>query len=179
MRTSDRSPFSRRDVGGGGVGLAAAAAATAPAFAQNSATSPANLASASRGGGQQDPNDKYPRPPFPRQSQPGPGLASRMDPRPDHGETSYRGSRRLAGRRALVTGGDSGMGRAAAIAFGREGAAVAISHLPEEQPDAQEVFDLIKQAGQQCLSIPGDIRDESFCKHLVDEAVRGLGGLDI
>ena len=179
MRTSDRYPFSRRDVVGGGVGLAAAAAATAPTFAQNSATAPTNLDSASRGAGLQDPNDKYPRPPFPRQSQPWPGLASRMDPRPDHGETSYRGSRRLAGRKALVTGGDSGMGRAAAIAFGREGAEVAISHLPEEQPDAQEVLDLIKQAGQQCLSIPGDIRDESFCKRLVDEAVRGLGGLDI
>jgi NAD(P)-dependent dehydrogenase (short-subunit alcohol dehydrogenase family) len=127
----------------------------------------------------QDPTEKYPKPPFPRQSQPWPGLASRMVPRPDHGETSYRGSGRLAGRKALVTAGDSGMGRAAAIAFAREGAQVAINHLPEEQPNAQEVIDLIKAAGQNGLSIPGDIRDEAFCKRLVDETVRGLGGLDI
>jgi NAD(P)-dependent dehydrogenase (short-subunit alcohol dehydrogenase family) len=102
-----------------------------------------------------------------------------MDPRPDHGETSYRGSGRLAGRKALVTGGDSGMGRAAAIAFAREGADVAINHLPEEEPDAREVMDLMKAEGRKALSIPGDIRDEAFCKRLVDEAVRGLGGLDI
>ena len=102
-----------------------------------------------------------------------------MDPQPDHGETSYRGSGRLAGRKALVTGGDSGMGRAAAIAFAREGADVAINHLPEEEPDAREVIDLIKAEERLGLSIPGDIRDEAFCKHLVDETVRGLGGLDI
>jgi NAD(P)-dependent dehydrogenase (short-subunit alcohol dehydrogenase family) len=126
-----------------------------------------------------DPREKHPKPPFARQSQPFPGLAQRMDPRPDHGEESYRGSGRLAGRKALITGGDSGMGRGAAIAFAREGADVAINHLPEEDPDAREVVDLIKRAGRIGVSIPGDIRDEAFCKRLVDDAVEGLGGLDI
>lgn len=92
----------------------------------------------------QDPTTKYPRPPFKRQPQPWPGLASKMDPRPDHGEKSYKGSGRLAGRKALITGGDSGMGRAAAIAYAREGADVAINYLPAEESDAQEVIALIK-----------------------------------
>jgi NAD(P)-dependent dehydrogenase (short-subunit alcohol dehydrogenase family) len=102
-----------------------------------------------------------------------------MDPKPDHGEQSYRGSGRLAGRRALITGGDSGMGRAAAIAYAREGADVAINYFPTEEIDAQEVIALIKDAGQKGLPIPGDLRDEAFCRRLVDEAVVGLGGLDI
>ena len=96
----------------------------------------------------QNPVDRYPKPPYKRQSQPWPGLASKMDPRPDHGETSYRGSGRLAGRRALITGGDSGMGRAAAIAYAREGADVAINYLPSEEPDAKEVLELIKAEGR-------------------------------
>jgi NAD(P)-dependent dehydrogenase (short-subunit alcohol dehydrogenase family) len=129
--------------------------------------------------GMQDPREKYPKPPFPSQSQPWPGLAGRMDPRPDHGETSYRGSGRLKGRKALITGGDSGMGRAAAIAYAREGADVAINYLPDEEPDAREVRDLIRAAGVRAAPIPGDLRDESFCRNLVDEAVRQLGGLDI
>ncbi|UFH57403.1 SDR family oxidoreductase [Spirosoma sp. KNUC1025] len=111
--------------------------------------------------------------------QPWPGLASKMIPRPDHGETSYKGSGRLQGRKALITGGDSGMGRAAAIAYAREGADVAINYLPAEEPDAKEVIDLIKKEGRKAIAIPGDIRDEAFCKRLVDEAVKGLGGLDI
>ena len=127
----------------------------------------------------QDPRGKYPRPPYKRQTQQWPGLASRMDPKPDHGETSYRGSGRLAGRKALITGGDSGMGRAAAIAYAREGADVAINYLPYEESDAQEVIALIRQAGRTGIAIPGDLRDEQFCQHLVAEAVRGLGGLDI
>jgi NAD(P)-dependent dehydrogenase (short-subunit alcohol dehydrogenase family) len=127
----------------------------------------------------QDPTKKYPNPPFPSQSQPWPGLASQMSPRPDHGETSYRGSGRLAGRKALITGGDSGMGRAAAIAFAREGADVAINYLPAEQPDAAEVLALITAERRRGVGIPGDLRDEAFCQHLVDEAVRRLGGLDI
>src|SRR6476646_1352712 len=127
----------------------------------------------------EDPRDKYPKPPFKEQSQEWPGLASKMDPRPDHGEQSYRGSGRLAGRKALVTGGDSGIGRAAAIAFAREGADVAIGYLPAEESDAKEVIELIRSAGRKALALPGDIRDESFCKKLVDDAVAGLGGLDI
>ncbi len=129
--------------------------------------------------GLQNPLTKYPRPPFKAQSQPWPGLASKMDPRPDHGEASYVGSGRLQGRKALITGGDSGMGRAAAIAFAREGADVAINYLPAEEPDAQEVVALIKAAGRKAVAIPGDLRDETFCRRLVEEAVRGLGGLDI
>ena len=126
-----------------------------------------------------DPTTKYPGPPYPEQSQPWPGLVSKMTPLPDHGETSYRGSGRLAGRKALITGGDSGMGRAAAIAYAREGADVAISYHPDEESDAQDVIALIKDAGRLGLAIPGDIRSEEFCKQLVDRAVQGLSGLDI
>lgn len=102
-----------------------------------------------------------------------------MTPRPDHGEKSYQGSRRLVGRKALITGGDSGIGRAAAIAYAREGADVAINYLPVEEPDAREVVQLIRAAGCKAVTIPGDIRDENFCKQLVATAVRELGGLDI
>src|SRR5271154_849265 len=126
-----------------------------------------------------DPRSKYPRPPFPEQTQPWPGLASEMNPKPDHGETSYRGSGRLAGRKALITGGDSGMGRAAAIAFAREGVDVAINYLPAEEPDAQEVMQLVCGAGRKGITLPGDIRDETFCNKLVSDAVNQLGGLDI
>ena len=126
-----------------------------------------------------DPTTKYPKPPFKGQTQPWPGLVSQMDPRPDHGETSYKGSGRLAGRKALITGGDSGMGRAAAIAYAREGADVAINYLPAEEADAKEVIALIKKEGRKGIAIPGDLRDEAFCKQLVAEAVRQLGGLDI
>src|SRR4051794_34166851 len=127
----------------------------------------------------QNPASKYPQPPFRKQSQPWPGLASEMDPRPDHGETSYRGTGRLAGRRALITGGDSGMGRAAAIAYAREGADVAINYYPSEEPDAREVIALISEAGRKGVPIPGDLRDENFCKQMVARAVEELGGLDI
>ncbi|MDA9433913.1 SDR family oxidoreductase [Bradyrhizobium sp. CCBAU 51627] len=126
-----------------------------------------------------DPVARHPKPPFKKQSQPWPGLAGKMEPRPDHGETSYEGSGRLAGRKALITGGDSGMGRAAAIAYAREGADVAINYLPAEEPDAQEVIALIKKEGRTGLPIPGDLKDEAFCKKLVEQAVQGLGGLDI
>jgi NAD(P)-dependent dehydrogenase (short-subunit alcohol dehydrogenase family) len=129
--------------------------------------------------GLEDPRHKYPKPPFKGQSQPWPGLAGKMEPKPDHGETSYKGSGRLQGRKALITGGDSGMGRAAAIAYAREGADVAINYFPTEEPDAKEVIDLIKAEGRKAIAIPGDLTDESFCKRLVDEAVKGLGGLDI
>lgn len=126
-----------------------------------------------------DPLTRYPKPPFKKQSQPWPGLAGKMEPVPDHGESSYRGSGRLAGRKALITGGDSGMGRAAAIAYAREGADVAINYLPAEEPDAQEVIALIKKEGRTGLAIPGDLKDEQFCRKLVEQAVQGLGGLDI
>ena len=127
----------------------------------------------------EDPRSKYPKPPFKGQSQPWPGLAGKMDPRPDHGEKSYKGSGRLAGRKALITGGDSGMGRGAAIAYAREGADVAINFFPTEQPDADEVIALIKEAGRKGVGIPGDLRSEEFCQKLVADAVSALGGLDI
>ena len=129
--------------------------------------------------GLNDPTKKYPKPPFERQFQPFPGLAHKMNPVPDHGEESYVGSGRLKGRKALITGGDSGIGRAAAIAYAREGADVVINYLPEEQSDADQVLALIEKAGTKGFGISGDIREESFCKKLVEEAAEKLRGLDI
>ena len=102
-----------------------------------------------------------------------------MKPRPDHGETSYKGSGRLAGRKALITGGDSGIGRAVAIAFSREGADIVINYLPEEEQDAQEVVELIRAEDGKVVAIPGDIREEAFCQKLVKQAAEELGGLDL
>lgn len=127
----------------------------------------------------QDPRKQYPKPPFPKQPQPAPGLADRMEPKPDHGETSYKGSGKLLGRKALITGGDSGIGRATAIAYAREGADVAISYLPSEERDAAEVIALIEAEGRKAVDLPGDVTDEAWCIDLVDKAVAGLGGLDI
>lgn len=121
----------------------------------------------------------YPTPPFERQLQPFPGLAGKLKPRPDHGEESYKGNNRLAGRKALITGGDSGIGRAVAIAYAREGADVAINYLPAEEEDAREVIALIEAAGRKAVAIPGDIRDEAFCQQLVSKAAAELGGLDL
>jgi NAD(P)-dependent dehydrogenase (short-subunit alcohol dehydrogenase family) len=173
--SSSKNPISRRDVVTNlGAGLAGAALTGAmPAQAQ------AHTAGGPTAAPFVDPTTKYPKPPYPSQSQPWPGLASKMNPRPDHGETSYKGSGRLAGRKALITGGDSGMGRAAAIAYAREGADVAISYYPTEEPDAQEVIALIKAEGRKAVAIPGDLREESYCKSLVAKAVAELGGLDI
>lgn len=163
-KTTRREAMTAATIGAAAVALSSGAAA------QTSGGKPA--------GGKQDPRSKYPKPPFKPQQQPWPGLASRMDPRPDHGETSYVGSGRLRGRKALITGGDSGMGRAAAIAFAREGADVAINYLHEEEPDAREVIDLIRQAGRKAVAIPGDLRTPAFCRQLVDRAISELGGLD-
>lgn len=116
---------------------------------------------------------------FPAQAQEPPGLTGEMRPRPDHGEDSYRGHDQLVGMRALVTGGDSGIGRAVAIAFAREGADVAIGYLPEEEPDAQETVALIEQAGRKAVPIAADLTDVEACRHIVQAAVEGLGGLDI
>lgn len=127
----------------------------------------------------QDPRALYPKPPFPAQPQPAPGLAQKMEPQPDHGEQSYKGSGRLTGRKALITGGDSGIGRAAAIAFAREGADVAIGYLPEEEADAKEVLALIEAEGRKGLGLAGDVSDEGWCQAMVSKAIEGLGGLDI
>lgn len=166
--------FSRREVVGGLI-VASLTVAPTPAFAQSSSSESSQPTAQTM----QDPVSKYPKPPFKRQSQSWPGLAGKMDPKPDHGETSYRGSGRLAGRKALITGGDSGMGRAAAIAYAREGADVAINYYPDEEPDAQEVLKLITDAGRKGILLPGDLREEAFCQKLVADAIKGLGGLDI
>ena len=127
----------------------------------------------------QDPTKQYPQPKFEHQPQNVPGIASKMTPRADHGETSYVGNGRLHDRKALVTGGDSGIGRATAIAFAREGADVAINYLPSEESDAQEVIALIKAEGRQAFALPGDLSDEKFARKLVEDAHKHLRGLDI
>jgi len=171
---SKKDSLSRRDlIGHLGAGAAIAALATStPAVGQG-------IGSESTAAPFVDPTTKYPKPPYDTTQQPWPGLANKMLPPPDHGETSYKGSGRLLGRKALITGGDSGMGRAAAIAYAREGADVAIVYYPSEEPDAQQVVDIIRKAGRKCVTIPGDLREETFCTALVQKALGGLGGLDI
>ena len=126
-----------------------------------------------------DPRTRYHSEGFPRQEQRQPGLTGATLPRPDHGEQTYEGSGKLTGRRALITGGDSGIGRAVAIAFAREGADVAISYLPEEADDADDTSGWIERAGRRSLLLPGDATDEAYCDSLVRSTVDELGGLDI
>lgn len=127
-----------------------------------------------------DPRNKYPRPPFPRQEQEEqPGATQEMMPKPDHGERSYRGTNRLSGLRALITGGDSGIGRAVAIAFAREGADMAISYLTAEQEDADDTRGWVEREGRRCVQLPGDLRSEDACTAIVDDTIGDLGGLDV
>jgi NAD(P)-dependent dehydrogenase (short-subunit alcohol dehydrogenase family) len=120
----------------------------------------------------------YPKPPFPAQKQPMPGSTDAMQPRPDHGETSYKGSGKLTGMRAVITGGDSGIGRAVAIAFAREGADVLIAFLNETE-EATEVKKLIEKEGRKAMLVPGDLQDAKHCLEVIKKAVDGLGGIDI
>lgn len=127
----------------------------------------------------QNPLTQYPQPEFPKQPQSAPGTVHNMQPAADHGETSYKGLGRMVGRKALITGADSGIGRAAAIAYAREGADIVLNYLPEEEADAQEVVKLIEAEGRKAITVPGDLKDEQFCKSLISKAVEGLGGLDV
>ncbi len=126
-----------------------------------------------------DPLTKYPRPPFPEQPQSFPGKTPKMQPEPDHGEESYRGAGKLDGKAALITGGDSGIGRAVALASAREGADVAIAYLPEEQADAEAVGQWIERAGKRALLLPGDIKDAAFAREIVERTAREFGRLDV
>jgi NAD(P)-dependent dehydrogenase (short-subunit alcohol dehydrogenase family) len=170
----DFSAHRRSMIGSAALGVAAAGIVRSASAATSSTAATQNDPPPLR-----NPAELYTKPPFENQSQPWPGLASKMNPPPDHGEKSYKGRGRLKGRKALITGGDSGIGRAAAIAFAREGADVAISYYPSEEPDAQDVAKLIRDAKQKAVLLPGDIRDEAFCKKMVEDAVTQLGGLDI
>jgi NAD(P)-dependent dehydrogenase (short-subunit alcohol dehydrogenase family) len=127
----------------------------------------------------QDPATQHPQPEQPEQQLTHPGLESEMDRRPDYGETSYQGSGRLNGRRALITGGDSGIGRAVALAFAREGADVVIAHLPEEAEDGRHTVSLIEAAGRKGLALPGDLTDAAYCLEIVERTVAELGGIDL
>jgi len=130
---------------------------------------------------QQDPKTQYPQPEYPEQTQMDqhPGLEQEMGPQPDYGYETYRGSGRLEGKKAVITGGDSGIGRAVALAFAREGADVVISYLPEEEPDAMETAEVVEDADRKCVKVPGDISDESQCQELIQKAVDEFGGIDI
>jgi len=125
-----------------------------------------------------DPTSQYPTE-LPAEQIEHPGRTGDKTARPDHGEQTYRGSGRLTGKRALITGGDSGIGRAVAIAFAREGADVLIVHLPEEQADGQETVRLVEQAGRKGVAVAGDLRDEQFCRSVVQRTVAEFGGLDV
>ncbi|WP_411346247.1 SDR family oxidoreductase [Paenibacillus sp. WLX1005] len=128
----------------------------------------------------QDPTKQFPKAgPELKQQQEEPGLQTKMNPIPDSGEETYRGTGRLTGRKALVTGADSGIGRAAAIAYAREGADVVIAYLPEEEEDAQQVIQLIEAEGRKAVAVPGDLKDEQYCVQLIETTVKELGGIDI
>jgi len=122
--------------------------------------------------------DSFPRPPFPKQQQPMPGKSAAMDPQPDYGESSYKGSNRLQGKKALITGADSGIGRAVALAFAREGADVVVAYL-DEHDDANETKRLVESSGRKCVLVPGDVGDAAFCRNLVDKAVGAFGQIDV
>jgi len=163
----------RRVIGGLSAGLAAVV--SVPALAQQDVKSGSSMADPIP---DQNPLTAYPKPPFPRQQQEWPGLASQMIPRPDHGETSYKGSGRLAGRKALVTGGDSGIGRSVAVLFAREGADVAVAYL-NEHDDAEETKRAVEKEGRRCILLPGDAANPAFCREAVDQTVKAFGKLDI
>jgi NAD(P)-dependent dehydrogenase (short-subunit alcohol dehydrogenase family) len=128
---------------------------------------------------QQDPKEQHPQPEFPEQEQEHPGLDSEMQPEPDYGYETYRGHGRLEGKAAIITGGDSGIGRAVALAFAREGADVLISYLEEEESDAQESAHVVEDSGKKAVKVPGDISEEAHCRRIVERAVEEFGKVDV
>jgi NAD(P)-dependent dehydrogenase (short-subunit alcohol dehydrogenase family) len=126
----------------------------------------------------EDPRAKHPKPPYPSQKQKPPGIESEMDPKPDYGEKTYKGTGKLKGKAAVITGGDSGIGRAVALAFAREGADVLISYLSEDS-DAKETARAVEAEGRKCISVPGDISEEAHCQAIIDRAVKEFGKVDI
>jgi NAD(P)-dependent dehydrogenase (short-subunit alcohol dehydrogenase family) len=126
-----------------------------------------------------DPRERFPKPPFPQPEQEAPGSANELNPPADYGERTYKGSGKLEGRAALITGADSGIGRAIALCFAKEGADVLFVHLPEEQKDAEETVRLVKAAGKKATAVPGDIRQKSFCQQVVQQTVQEFGKIDI
>src|SRR5919107_1653938 len=128
---------------------------------------------------EQDPKEAGPKPPFPEQEQEPVGVESEMEPQPDYGEESYRGSGKLEGKAAIITGGDSGIGRAVALAFAREGADVLISYLESEEPDAQETVRAVEGSGHKAVAVPGDIQDEAHCQQIIEQGVSEFGKIDV
>ena len=126
-----------------------------------------------------DPRERFPRPPFAQLKMTAPGTEAKMHPHPDHGEKTYTGSGKLRGRAALITGGDSGIGRAVALCYAKEGADILFTCLPEEKGDADETVRLVEAEGRRCVALPGDIRQKSFCQHLVEQTMSTFGRLDI
>jgi NAD(P)-dependent dehydrogenase (short-subunit alcohol dehydrogenase family) len=131
------------------------------------------------GSGTEHPTHQQPEPPFPSQDDEHPGYTGRMEPRPDHGEDTYRGSGRLQDRKTVITGGDSGIGRAVALAFAREGADVLLTYLPEEESEAQETVRLVEDAGRRAVAVATDIREEQECRHIIDKAAEEFGRIDV
>ncbi len=127
----------------------------------------------------QDPTEQHPQPEQPGEQLEHPGIEGEMEQQPDYGADSYKGSERLAGKRAVITGGDSGIGRAVALAFAREGADVVIAYLPTEEADADETVAVVEEAGRKAVKAPGDLRDPAYCRELIETAVRELGGIDV
>ena len=128
---------------------------------------------------QRDPREQYPQPGFPEQEQEHPGLEGQMQPEPDYGEGTYRGTGKLEGKATIITGGDSGIGRAAALAFAREGADVLISYLENEEPDARETVRVVEEAGREAVTVPGDIAEEAQCQKVVEKALQEFGKIDV
>ena len=126
-----------------------------------------------------DPRERFPKPPFPKQQQPSPGSSRDLNPPAEYGETTYTGHGRLEDRAALITGADSGIGRAVALCYAKEGADILFAHLQEESSDAGETVELVEQAGRRAIAIPGDIRSRDFCHKLVDQTFARLGRLDV